>query len=128
MRIIIAGGRDFNNYELLKKKVSELIDGWRDFPDFKNPEIISGHAQGADSLGERFAKEFGYDLRVMTADWDKHGKSAGMIRNKEMATYAKQDPDYCALIAFWDGKSKGTKNMIEIGRTMLNDVFIAKYK
>ncbi len=77
----------------------------------KDIEVISGTASGADTLGERYAKENGYKLTRFPADWNKHGKKAGYIRNCEMADYAE------ALIAFWDGESKGTKNMIEIAKS-----------
>ena len=127
MRIIIAGGRNFSNYELLKTSCIKIIKGL-EFPNNPNNHtIVSGGANGADKLGERFAKESGYELRVFPADWDKNGKSAGFIRNKEMAEFAKEDSDYSMLIAFWDGKSKGTDNMIELGKKMLNAVKIVRY-
>ena len=70
--------------------------------------IISGGAKGADSLGERFAEQHSLHLTVCKADWNKHGKSAGYIRNSEMADIGD------VLLAFWDGKSKGTKHMIDL--------------
>lgn len=99
MRTIIAGSRSFNNMGNLLYSLGKIP--WR------LTEIVSGGARGADKLGERLAKEESINLKVFPADWDKYGKSAGYIRNAEMAEYAD------ALIAFWDGKSKGTKNMIE---------------
>ena len=104
MKIIIAGGRDFTteeHYELLKEVCSKTLS------KCTNIEIVSGGAQGADALGERFAKEFNYDIKLFPANWKEHGRAAGPIRNREMAEYAN------ALIAFWDNKSRGTKNMIE---------------
>lgn len=98
-KVIIAGSRDFNDYELLKKLVSHTLVNQQDV------EIVSGGARGADALGERYAKEHGLSLKRFPADWE-HGKSAGYIRNAEMAKYGD------ALIAFWDLKSKGTKHMI----------------
>jgi hypothetical protein len=100
MRVIIAGSRDFNDYELLKKHCDCLLQNQ------KEVEIVSGGARGADKLGERYASEKGYPLKKFPADWEKFGKSAGYKRNKEMAEYAD------SLIVFWDGISKGTKNMI----------------
>ena len=102
-KVIIAGGRDFNDYELLKNKCDYYLS------NLDNPEIviISGAARGADSLGEKYAKERGYEIDSHPADWDKYGKSAGYRRNKEMVDIAS------AAICFWDGKSKGTKHMIE---------------
>lgn len=101
MRIIVAGGRDFNDYELLKEKLDNESLSSEDI-------IVSGDARGADKLGERYAKENCMWCTKYPAKWDKYGKSAGYIRNAEMATNAD------ALIAFWDGKSKGTKNMIDL--------------
>ena len=101
LKVIIAGGRDFDDYKRLKTVC--------DFTLFKydNIEIVSGGAKGADALGERYAKEKGYEVKHFRADWDKHNKAAGPIRNKEMAEYAD------ACIVFWDGLSKGTQNMIK---------------
>ena len=104
-KVIIAGGRDFNDYALLKTKADELLS-------FKcrthKIVIVSGKARGADSLGERYAAEKGYEVSAHPADWDTYGKAAGYRRNAEMA----QEAD--ALIAFWDGKSRGTKHMIDL--------------
>lgn len=104
MNVIIAGSRDFNNYELLKKECDTYLS------TYKNVVIISGGARGADSLGERYAKERGYEIDRYPANWDEFGKSAGYIRNTEMADNAD------ILIAFWDYKSKGTKHMIDIAK------------
>lgn len=101
-KVIIAGGRDFNDYELLRKKCDHMLSEQSDI------EIVSGKARGADSLGERYAKERGYNVKEFPAQWDMLGKSAGYRRNAEMAEYAE------ALIAFWDGHSKGTKHMIDL--------------
>lgn len=101
MRIIIAGSRTFNDYPLLVKRVDSLLLGLTDI------EIVSGTAMGADRLGEKYANEKGYLLKQFPADWNRLGKSAGPIRNEQMAEYA----DMC--IVFWDGESRGTSNMIE---------------
>ena len=102
MKIIIAGSRNFNDYNLLKSSCDNLLT------QFTNIEIVSGTARGADKLGERYAREKGYDIKQFPANWDKFGKSAGYIRNDEMSQYADM------LIAFWDGISKGTKHMIDL--------------
>lgn len=102
MKIIIAGTRTFNNYELLCQKCDDALR----LQD--QVEVVSGTASGADKLGEQYAKEKGYNIKQFPADWNKHGKSAGYIRNEEMAVYSD------ALIAFWDGQSKGTKHMIDL--------------
>ena len=111
IRIIIAGSRSFDNYDKLCKEVDEFISMQMFFAGLgayksKEVEIVSGGARGADKLGERYAKEHNLRLKIFPADWDKYGKRAGYIRNTEMAEYAN------CLIAFWDGKSKGTAHMI----------------
>ena len=103
-KVIIAGGRDFNDYELLKLKCDYYLSNI----DKANIVIISGAAKGADSLGEKYAKERGYIIDSHPAKWDKYGKSAGYRRNKEMVDIAS------AAICFWDGKSKGTKYTIDL--------------
>lgn len=99
MRIIIAGSRSFDNYKILKEKCSEIIGG-------KDVEIVCGMARGADTLGEKC----GYDIKYFPAKWSLFGKSAGYKRNEQMAKYADM------LIAFWDGKSRGTGHMIDLAR------------
>lgn len=83
--------------------------------------IISDHASGADALGERYAQERGFQLETFPADWKAHGRAAGPIRNARMASAAN------ALIAFWDGKSRGTKNMIETAKNHNLKVVVVRY-
>lgn len=104
-KVIIAGSRGFSNYKLLKEKCNEYL---REKRKEYNIIIISGGARGADMLGEKYAQDEGFSLEVFPANWNKFGKSAGFKRNEQMAEVAD------ALIAFWDGKSHGTKHMIEI--------------
>ena len=115
MKVIIAGSRNFNDYNLLKTSCDNLLT------QFTNIEIVSGTARGADKLGERYAREKGYDIKEFPANWDKHGKSAGYIRNDEMAQYADM------LIAFWDGTSKGTKHMVDLANKRGIKVEIVNY-
>ena len=101
MILIIAGGRDFNDFNYMFQCMYE----WcltHEFPT----EIIEGGANGADTLGRRWAELNNIKCVTIRADWKQHGKSAGPKRNHEMAKLGK------ALVAFWDGKSPGTKNMI----------------
>jgi hypothetical protein len=104
LKIIIAGSRNFNNEKLLFQKCGSIIS--------KNPvtEIISGNSKGADLLGEKFAIANSLSVTKFIPNWQLYGKGAGEKRNIEMAKHAN------GLIAFWDGKSKGTKNMIEIAK------------
>jgi hypothetical protein len=107
VKIIIAGGRNFENYKLLKFKCNSIL---QELKENEEIQIVSGGCNGADILGEKYAKEKHYICKRFEADWNKNGKAAGPIRNEEMAKYS----DY--LIAFWDGKSKGTNSMINIAR------------
>ena len=105
MKIIIAGSRTFNDYKKLCKVCDNILQ------DQNNIEIVSGaYYRGADKLGEQYAKEKGYKTTRFPADWNKFGKAAGPKRNHQMADYAE------ALIAFWNGKSRGTQNMIQLSR------------
>ena len=99
MKTIIAGSRDFHDYNTLLSAIAES--------GFNITEVISGMAPGVDQLGIRYAKENNLPLHEYWAEWNFYGKSAGPIRNRLMADNAD------ALIALWDGQSKGTKNMIE---------------
>lgn len=113
MRTIIAGSRTFVDYELMKFH----LQNYR----FPITSIISGCAKGADSLGEQYAIEKGIPLEKYPANWNKYGKSAGYRRNEQMADVAD------ALIAFWDGESKGTKHMIDIAVSKKLKVKIINY-
>ena len=115
-RVIIAGSRDFNNYPGLAQTMDRLLANVTD-----EIVIVCGMAQGADKLGEQYAKERGYSIRYFPADWDGKGRAAGMIRNEEMAKNAD------ALVAFWDGQSHGTKHMIEMAKKYKLDTRIIHY-
>ena len=125
LRIIIAGSRDFNDYELLKKSAIEIITKKTILPDLTR--IVSGCARGADTLGERFAKEFGLEVKKFPADWDGLGKRAGYVRNAEMAKFAVEDDNDGMLIAFWDGQSTGTKHMIDLAKRYGLEVHVVNF-
>lgn len=105
IKVIIAGSRTFDDYELLCTKVEHYLS---QFTENSQIEIVSGGAQGADALGERYAKEHGLALAMFLADWKKYGNAAGPIRNEKMAEYSD------IAIIFWDGQSPGSKNMIDM--------------
>lgn len=132
MKVIIAGGRDYADYKRLKSVCTRLLI------QAKVKEIVSGQANGADKLGEKFALESAIQVTGFPAKWrdldgkpedqigeDKEGnkywKLAGHARNERMAAYAD------ALIAFWDMKSAGTKNMIDVARKYNLPVVIIVY-
>jgi hypothetical protein len=114
MKVIIAGGRDFDDYQKLREFCDKVLKDQQDI------EIVSGAAKGADHLGERYAIERGYKTTRFPADWNK-GRSAGYIRNKQMAEYGD------ALIAFWDGTSKGTGHMIDLAKQYKLKIRICNY-
>lgn len=117
-RVIIAGGRSFSDYQLLREQcLSVLQEKMRTHRVI----VISGHARGADALGERFAKEFGLECEAHPAQWKAFGRGAGLIRNAEMAKNAD------ALIAFWDGRSRGTGHMINFAKRRGLDVSIVDF-
>lgn len=115
LRVIIAGSRDFDEFPKLMNSCNDILS---DIVDKNNNldkiRIVSGTARGADRLGEQYAKVAGYEVSRFPADWDGLGKRAGYVRNAEMAKYAMADGNCGVLIAFWDGKSKGTKHMIDL--------------
>jgi hypothetical protein len=117
MKIIIAGSREFNNYNFLKHHVENILETvYSPYPEVIQDciTIISGHANGADKLGERFAIEHHMNLKLFPADWNTFGMSAGYKRNVQMAEFAKDDDGM--LIAFHVDRSKGTQHMINIAK------------
>lgn len=115
MRVIIAGGRDIKrSVGLIYKAVNKS--------GFDIGEVVSGCANGVDTLGEEFAALQGIPVKQFPADWVRYGKSAGYIRNRQMAEYAD------ALIAVWDGQSRGTANMIKTAEELGLEVFVYKIK
>ena len=104
-RLIVAGGRDFFKFKSVETEIDKIRE-------HRHPNIIivTGMARGADLMGLRYAQERGLVYERYPADWARYGKRAGFIRNKAMADHSDM------LLAFWDGESKGTRNMI---KTML---------
>ena len=147
IRVIIAGSREFNDYKLLEKHCLNIFRELKSegFDTSKNVvEIVSGGARGADSLGEKFANTFGLKIKRFIPDWDnlekqpcvvkynKYNKPynalAGHNRNLEMALYAKEDIELGVLIAFHNGKSTGTKNMISLAKKHSLRLYIIQFK
>ena len=113
MKTIIAGSRDITDIREVEKAIKSS--------GFSISEVVCGGARGVDALGWKWAGgREGVRIILIVAQWDKFGKSAGYKRNEEMAEYAD------ALIAVWDGKSKGTKHMIDIATRYGLPVFVHK--
>jgi hypothetical protein len=102
MKLAIVGSRSFDDYDLLSRVAAEH------FPDATH--IISGGAIGADRLARKYAGDHGLELREHLPDWNRHGRAAGQIRNRLLI----DDAD--AVLAFWDGESKGTKGGLAYAR------------
>lgn len=110
MRTIIAGSRTITSI----KDISDAVY----FSKFHPTVIISGGAKGADSMGEIWAAELKIPIEVYPADWERYGRGAGFKRNALMATKAD------ALIAVWDGQSRGTKHMIQTATALKLQVYV----
>ena len=132
-KIIIAGSRSFVDYSFLKMTLNQYIT--------ETVVVVSGCAAGADALGERWALENGYHVEKHPADWknldvpickvryNKYGPynaMAGHNRNQEMLQSVRENPDGGFVIAFWDGQSRGTENMIQIAEDAGIKVFIVR--
>jgi hypothetical protein len=109
MKVIVAGSRGITSF----KEVSYAIEK----SGFEITEIVSGTARGVDRLGEGWASLNEVPIKRFPAQWDKYGRGAGFKRNTEMAEYAD------ALVAVWDGRSNGTKQMISEANRILLKVF-----
>jgi len=109
MKLIIAGGRDFEDKILAVQSFMGFAADVNTNLSKANPftEIVSGGARGADRVGEFIAKFYNLPVKQFIPDWEGLGKKAGHVRNRDMGDYAD------ALLAFWDGQSKGTKGMID---------------
>lgn len=125
--MIVAGSRSINKQSIVNSAINRAFFSWMEenhenekWKKWLGPEIVSGGAVGVDWLGEQYARTHGLPLKIFPADWETHGKKAGILRNIEMGNYAD------ALIAVWDGKSRGTKHMIEYMKSLNKPVFIAK--
>ena len=105
MKIGIVGSRTFENYELLAEVMSDYLN--RD-NELDCELVVSGGANGADKLGERWAKENGIPTLIFKPDWNKYGKRAGFIRNEDII----KNSDF--VVVFWDGVSKGSKSSIDL--------------
>ena len=124
MKIIICGGRHFNNFKALEIVMENILA--EKHLDCCDVEIVSGHCEGADKLGERYAKENGCGLTIFKANWSRYGRSAGPIRNKEMIDYIKTDESNL-VVAFVSPNSVGTKNTIKLAKAANLEVYEIPY-
>lgn len=115
MKVIVAGGRDFTDWEHTCLALDKITTGMKDLI------IVSGTARGADAQGERYAEDVGCEVVRFPADWDQYGLRAGYLRNEAMAEYAD------VLVAFWDGHSRGTGHMIDLAHQRGLEVYVFFY-
>lgn len=114
MKLIIAGSRTISpSYGFIDCAIKML----RPFEQGPITEIVSGAAQGVDAEGEHWASHMNVPVKRFPANWEKHGKAAGPIRNKEMALYAD------ALLLIWDGDSRGSMNMRDNMRKLNKPIY-----
>lgn len=119
MKIIVAGSRDVTEYDTVRQAF--IHSGyWKEFG--MRIEVVSGTARGVDRLGEMFAVNNGLKCHKFPADWDTHGKAGGHIRNRYMGNFAREHGG--RLLAIWDGKSRGTKGMIEYAQGIGLETFV----
>ena len=110
-KVVIGGCRDYNDYVFFKSRLDAIL---------KNEKneiiIISGHCSGVDIMGEKYAAENGFNVEIFIPEWEKYGRAAGPIRNKKMVECAD------LVIAFWDGRSKGTSSLIKYAQNSKKEV------
>jgi SLOG family YspA-like protein len=111
VRVLVCGSRHFEDYWKLHQELLHIhMFDPKPAPGRSNIDvIISGKAKGADTLAEDFARVYRLEFEGYPADWKKHGKAAGPIRNKQMLDEGKPD----LVIAFLAPNSRGTRNMID---------------
>lgn len=118
MKLIIAGSRDYNNYEVIKRTIDHTLK--KEGVPLEGLIVFSGGAKGVDKCGEWWAKERGVPVERFPADWELYGKAAGPIRNEMMAEEADM------LIAFRKNKSPGTTDMIK--RAKQHGLVVVSYR
>lgn len=110
MRVVIAGSRTITDIQHVEEAIR--LSG------FDVTEVVCGAASGVDTLGAEWGEEHNVPVKYFPADWKRHGKVAGMYRNNQMADYAD------AVIAVWDGKSRGTYHMIQVADLKKLQLFV----
>lgn len=118
MKVAIIGSRNFNDYEMLEYQVTNILKLLNITPSY----IVSGGANGADKLAEKYAEEHNIQLNIIYPDWKTHGKQAGYLRNIQIWQSADIG------IAFWDGISRGTEHSFEIAKKLNKKLIVVQYE
>jgi len=110
LKLAIAGSRSCDDHFLVFEYLIIFSTAWEEEtrPEEKIMEIVSGGAKGPDTFAEKYAIINQIPTKIFLPDWNKYGKSAGFIRNKQIVDYSDM------VLAFWDRKSKGTKSTIDL--------------
>ena len=116
---MIVGSRGYTDYASFKAKCDALL------ADKTDIEIVSGGASGTDAMAERYARELGYSLQIFPADWSRYRKRAGYVRNREMHAYISTFTER-GVIAFWDGRSKGTAQSFALAKEFGNPIRVVR--
>ncbi len=124
IKILICGGRHFNEYEVFCKTVKSIIEELK--IELEEIELVSGGCEGTDKMAERFAEDNGIPIKVFLPDWKRYGKAAGPIRNRQMIVFIK-DFDFRYVIAFTSDKSRGTRNTIDLAKKNNIEVYEFDY-
>lgn len=114
IKLAIIGGRDFNDEQLFYDTLTKF--------QLKISTVVSGGAKGADMMGELWAISCGIPTEIYLPNWTLHGKAAGFIRNKLIIDASD------AVIAFWDGESRGTKSSIDIAKKLNKPIMVVHYQ
>ena len=115
LKVIVAAGRDFQNYDLFSEKLNKL------FANRDDVVIVPGMTGNADSLAAKYASEHQLRVSEFPPNLVKFQKPNGFRRNVEMARFAD------ACVCFWNGKSEGTKHMIDTAKRYNLNLRIIKY-
>lgn len=135
-KVLICGTRTFDDYPLLKEKM-DLFTFW-----FEDVIVLSGGNRtmvykmgemvyiGADHYGELWAEQNWYTRLLFNAHWAKHGKKAGPLRNSDMAKELALEPRTSFVVAFWNGSSAGTRDMLQKADRVLKSshIKVVRYK
>ena len=119
LKLCIFGGRDFTDYDRMLGHVQRIQDALH--ADGRTLAIISGLANGADRTAYNLAYDMGLVRSEFPADWDKHGKRAGFLRNTQMAEFCDE------AMAYWDGVSRGTRHNISEMKRLGKPCAVHKY-
>jgi predicted Rossmann fold nucleotide-binding protein DprA/Smf involved in DNA uptake len=112
MRVAVVGCRDYFDYARIAADLDRCRGEWGDFT------VVTGDAKGVDAAAVRWAKERGLPWVAYEADWELYGLAAGPRRNEVLVA------DSDVVIAFWDGRSRGTASSISIAKNAGKKVFI----